>query len=954
MGYLKAVRKLFIAVPLATLSLLPTLAHSDSELPTNVVPKPSEPDFEQLMSMLRNTPENGWVRVNTNRIEDVFTPTELLVSTTKTPDSNPWGPRGIIGAYSGFTWDSRRGDLIIYGGGHANYGGNDLYRFKATTLTWERMSLPSDVLTLGPTPWLTVDGADASPPSAHTYDNNIYLPIADRFLTFGGPIFGNGEPFEKREPDNSTRITGPYFFDPARADANKVGGLTGSHSQWDNPNSWVIGGEMWENRDVPLNVPSADFTRHFVEGSTGYKQENGKDVVYVHGAYANLSKYTVNDLDDPTQDTWERVGLGGDGAGGGPGTAAYLPTLDLYVRASTNLFSYWDLSTPSATNPNVPFVPDGDFVAMSTGLYNYGLGDYGMDYDAPRNRFLLWVGGRDVWSLTPPAVVSPNGWSMEKLASPPGPNPYNAAGSGILGKWKYLAQLDAFITLQQWYDGNIWIYKPENWVEPISDDPHITITEPSSKGYFLPNDDIVVSAAASNAQATITQVELLMDGQTIAVLTQPPYTTTVTSVQLGVYTFEAIATDSNGDAWISPRVSATVANHVNNPPSVSMTAPFDGETVIYVDGRTVPFTADASDSDGTIAEVEFFLNGVSVGVDTTAPYSILWDAQQGTHMLTAIATDDTNITTVSAATQLNVTPPGDGDLIILQDGLDGYAGTNDTYLDAFHTTFPKGNKEWINSSNVFNPLLRFDIFANEGGPVPEGANISYAALAVYKSSYYNFTYRAYPVLIDWIESAATWIEADSGTPWNMLGAAGANSDYSTNGSPERYTEWEPGWIVMNVTDSVQAMSQGTQNNYGWQMLGTGPNYQKTFRSSEYAADPMLRPKLIIQIGEEANMNPSVSLQSPSEGSLFSFGENITFSANAEDMDGSVAQVEFFYSIDVLGVNNVSLGVDTSAPYSVTANDTPAGVVKLTAVATDDDDASTTSAEVTILALPPGC
>jgi hypothetical protein len=938
--YLHAFGKICVSVPLVLIFLLPIVAYSDSELPVDVDPRPSEPDLTQLISILRSTPEKGWVRVNTNQYQDVWPPTGLLVSTNKDPNSVPWGPRGIIAAYSGFAWDSRRGDLIIYGGGHANYGGNELYRWRGTTLKWERMSLPSDVTTLDPPPWLTVDGPNASPMSHHTYDNNIYLPIVDRFLTFGGAAFGNGESYIIKKTDGTFRSTGPYFFDPARADENKVGGITGSHSQWSNPYLGVIGGKMWENRDVPKNLPNAYFQRHFLEGSTGYTQENGKDVVFVHGAYAILSKYTINDIDDPTQDSWEQLG---QGVGWGPGVSAYLPTLNLFVRISPNLFSYWNLSTPGPTNPNVAFVPSGVFVPPP-GVYGYGLGDYGMDYDAPRNRLLLWVGGGDVWALYPPAVVSPNGWRIEKIASSTLQIPLTGAGAGVLGKWKYIAQLDAFITLQDWYAGNIWFYKPENWTEPVSNDPHITITKPTSKGFFVPNDNIVVTAATSNQASNITQVELLLNGQTFKVFTAPPYTTTLTSVPLGIYTFEAIATDNNGNRFISPRVSATVANHVNNPPSVSISAPLVG-SIEYFDGRMITLSANASDSDGNVARVEFFLNGNSVGVDTTAPYSVSWEAQLGAKILTAVATDNTNITAVSAPIGLNVIPPGAGDLVVLQDGLGGYSGTTDTYLDGYHTTFPKGGEGGINSlANMFNPLVRFAIFSDEGGPVPKGATITYAGLALYKSSFYDYTYRAHPLLRNWVESKATWINAADGIPWHTPGAAGIGTDYASNGSPEALTGWDPDWVVLDVTTSVLAMSLGGKSNYGWQLLGTGPNYQKVFRASEYSADPTLRPKLMLEF--DGNL-PSVRLTAPNEGAVYTSGTTITLRADAIDPNGSVEQVEFFS-------NDVSLGFDTTAPYAFTWSNAPLGVSRLTAVATDNTDTSATSAAVTVRVIPPGC
>jgi hypothetical protein len=78
-----------------------------------------------LLPLLLQTPENGWLKVNANRYSDVWTPTDL-----EPLDYGEGGvthtPSKIILAWSGFAWDSNRGDLILYGGGHANYWGNDV------------------------------------------------------------------------------------------------------------------------------------------------------------------------------------------------------------------------------------------------------------------------------------------------------------------------------------------------------------------------------------------------------------------------------------------------------------------------------------------------------------------------------------------------------------------------------------------------------------------------------------------------------------------------------------------------------------------------------------------------------------------------------------------------------------------------------------------------------------
>ena len=51
--------------------------------------------------------------------------------------------------------------------------------------------------------------------------------------------------------------------------------------------------------------------------------------------------------------------------------------------------------------------------------------------------------------------------------------------------------------------------------------------------------------------------------------------------------------------------------------------------------------ATASDSDGTVAKVEFFNGATKLGEDTTAPYSFTWSGvAAGTYTVTARATDD--------------------------------------------------------------------------------------------------------------------------------------------------------------------------------------------------------------------------------------------------------------------------------------------------------------------------
>ena len=90
--------------------------------------------------------------------------------------------------------------------------------------------------------------------------------------------------------------------------------------------------------------------------------------------------------------------------------------------------------------------------------------------------------------------------------------------------------------------------------------------------------------------------------------------------------------------------------------------------------------------------------------------------------------------------------------------------------------------------------------------------------------------------------------------------------------------------------------------------------------------------------------PTVSLASPLENASFTAGDNITINALASDTDGVVTNVEFYQ-------DSIKLGQDSTAAYSYTWENVPAGNYTLTAVATDDYGNVTTSAPVSITVLP---
>jgi ELWxxDGT repeat protein len=92
---------------------------------------------------------------------------------------------------------------------------------------------------------------------------------------------------------------------------------------------------------------------------------------------------------------------------------------------------------------------------------------------------------------------------------------------------------------------------------------------------------------------------------------------------------------------------------VNQAPTVALTAPADGATFRVTDN--IVLSANATD-DGSISKVEFFANGNSVGSATTLPYSVSFTLPAGTYTLTAKATDNLGLTTISPAITITANP----------------------------------------------------------------------------------------------------------------------------------------------------------------------------------------------------------------------------------------------------------------------------------------------------------
>ncbi|OEK08446.1 hypothetical protein A8C32_03075 [Flavivirga aquatica] len=113
------------------------------------------------------------------------------------------------------------------------------------------------------------------------------------------------------------------------------------------------------------------------------------------------------------------------------------------------------------------------------------------------------------------------------------------------------------------------------------------------------------------------------------------------------------AIPSNLDVWNPSNGSVVTITGNLSSPICSITNPTNGQS--YTTQQNITINANASDSDGNVIKVEFFVNGNSIGVDTTTPYSKNYAIPtDGAYTLTAVATDNDGITTTANAVNIAV------------------------------------------------------------------------------------------------------------------------------------------------------------------------------------------------------------------------------------------------------------------------------------------------------------
>jgi plastocyanin len=166
--------------------------------------------------------------------------------------------------------------------------------------------------------------------------------------------------------------------------------------------------------------------------------------------------------------------------------------------------------------------------------------------------------------------------------------------------------------------------------------PAVTITNPVNGAVFIAPTTITIQASATDSNGSVTNVQFLVGTGIVSNVTTSPYLATTNLTIAGTYTLSAIAFDNLG-AKSTNSISIIVSN--NTPPSVSITNPLNG--AVFSAPANLTIRASATDSDGSVTNVQFLVGSGIASNTPTAPFLATTNlVSAGSYTLTAIAVDN--------------------------------------------------------------------------------------------------------------------------------------------------------------------------------------------------------------------------------------------------------------------------------------------------------------------------
>ncbi|MFD2178979.1 Ig-like domain-containing protein [Veronia pacifica] len=429
--------------------------------------------------------------------------------------------------------------------------------------------------------------------------------------------------------------------------------------------------------------------------------------------------------------------------------------------------------------------------------------------------------------------------------------------------------------------------------------PDVALVSPLNNATLTAGKDIELVANASDSDGEVIEVKFTVNGNVVGTASGKDYRVSWTAVE-GDFTITAVAVDNRlGESQSSVNVTV-IASDENIPPIAQLTSP-SADTRVAV-GERVTLSASATDDDGVISQVAFFVNEQQVASVSSAPYASEWQAVAGTHTFRAKAIDNDGAQSWSQSVVLTI------------DGSDtgGKCSSIPTYQ----------------------------------------AGTAYALDDIVQND--NQKYRC--EVAGWCSSPAGWAyEPGKGQywqdAWSDLGIC-ANQPEISFTSPSENTvllagaDTELSVTVSDGSDPIkhvsfyadeQELGKDETAPYGlsWQVSGLGETILSAVAVDENGAEGEARVRVTV-----SDQPVVATLVSPVSGSRVSLGSNVSMRVDASSLTGDIDVVEFF-------VDGNLVASDNTAPFEGSWSPAAVGKYSISAKATDSNDLSAVTDSVNI-------
>jgi hypothetical protein len=317
------------------------------------------------------------------------------------------GFNAIISAWSGAAYDSQREWLIVAGGGHADYGGNELLAFDLPNLRWRRLTDPT------PNPARIDDGAyrngDNTPVSRHTYGGLAYLTGTDRLWMFSGAGWYNG-----------WSVPGAWTFNLAAID----------------PATPVANATAWQDlRSANEPAPGVEemSVHDPVSGRVFWQRQAG-------GLYSH----------DPATNTWQlHINDGGT-------------SLQSFMALHPGLRRIYQFNVNGSGSARYAALPADlaqplsfTAIALAGDSIIAAADSAGIEYDSTAGALVAYAGGTSVYTFN----TDTNGWSRIDAAAGNLANPgARSAAGGVFGRFRYSARYNVYVYVDA-ASNNVYLYR---------------------------------------------------------------------------------------------------------------------------------------------------------------------------------------------------------------------------------------------------------------------------------------------------------------------------------------------------------------------------------------------------------------------------------------------------------------------------------------------------------------